>query len=112
VRSASAPPAKRLTRFEDKLTVFWMLTTLFALATMALGFGATAYDALRSASPDDDARVLAIMDYARFATAVTSLMLLAATPIVLKVRQVPPPRAITIFVLLVATLGLVWALLT
>jgi hypothetical protein len=111
VRSASAPPAKRLTRFEDKLTVFWMLTTLFTLATITLGLGATAYEAFREASPDEVER-LAVADYARFATAITSLMLLAATPIVLKVRQVPPPRAITVFVLAVAAFGLAWALLT
>jgi hypothetical protein len=109
--SAPAPPAKRLTRFEDKLTVFWMLTTLFTLATITLGLGATAYEALRDASLDE-VKPLAVADYARFATAITSLMLLAVTPIVLKVRQVPPPRAITVFVLAVGAFGLAWALLT
>lgn len=104
--------AKRLTRFEDKLTVFWMLTTLFTLSTIALGLAAMAYDAFRDASPGDGANSLAVADYARFATAVTSLMLLASTPIVLKVRQVAPPRAITVFVLATATVGLAWALLT
>ena len=108
----TTPAAKQVTRFEDKLTVFWMLTTLFTLATMTLGFGATAYESFRDATPGDGATTLAVTDYARFATAVTSLLLLASTPIVLKVRQVAPPRAITIFVLAVAAVGLAWALLT
>lgn len=111
-RTATTSAAKQVTRLEDKLTVFWMLTTLFTLATMALGFGATAYDSFRDASAGDGARVLAVADYARFATAITSLMLLASTPIVLKVRQVAPPKAITVFVLATATVGLAWALLT
>lgn len=89
-----------------------MLTTLFTLATMTLGFGATAYETLRTPSPSDGPTTLAVADYARFATAFTSLMLLASTPIVLKVRQVAPPRAITIFVLAVATAGLAWAFLS
>ena len=115
IRATPTPTAfgaKRLTRFEDKLTVFWMLTTLFTLATMTLGFGATAYEALRTPSPNDGPATPAVADYARFATAFTSLMLLVSTPIVLKVRQVAPPRAITIFVLAVATVGLAWAFLS
>lgn len=89
-----------------------MLTTLFTLATIALGLGAAAVEAFRVSPSGKAGPALAVGDYARFATAVTSLLLLAMTPIVLKLRQVAPPRAITVFVLCTATLGLAWALLT
>ncbi|HEV7280165.1 MAG TPA: hypothetical protein VGN57_08135 [Pirellulaceae bacterium] len=108
----SAPEARRPARFEDQLTVFWMLTTLFTLATMTLGLGATAYDALRASASDSSGASLAVVDYARFATAVTGLLLLGMTALVLKVRRVAPPRAITLFVLIIATAGLLWAMLT
>jgi hypothetical protein len=89
-----------------------MLTTLFTLATITLGLGAMGYDAFLASPSDESGSTLAVVDYARFATAVTGLALLGMTPVVLKVRQVPPPRAITLFVLCTATVGVSWALLT
>ena len=87
-----------------------MLSTVFTLAAIALGLTATTYIGF-VASAEARPRASAVVDYARLTTAIVSLLLFALTPIVLWLRRVPPPRAITAFVLATATCGLGWALL-
>ncbi len=80
-------------KLEDTLTIGWMLSVM---TTLFFEAGALVAQWFAAAHKDFD-RAGAMADVVLFTAAVVGLFALVMTPIVLKIRKVPPPRGITIF---------------
>ena len=98
------PPRSRETRSTDALTIGWMLMVLTALVC-ELGFLA----ARGFAGPESEGSLAVLMVLLLFASTVIGLGVLLLTPVVLKVRRDPPPRAIVVFSVVVGAAP--WALI-
>ena len=94
-RNSKQPPSRE-TRSTEALTIGWMLMVVTALLC-ELGFMATrGFAAANSAGSLTVLTVLLLL-----ASVIIGLGVLLLTPVVIKVRRDPPPRAIVIFSLLV-----------
>lgn len=89
------------TRTAEAVTVAWMLTALATLAAeffALLGWVAVAITARSGKVPVEFAMLPALLT---FISLVTGLICLLLIPVTHRVRKVPPPRSVTIFVAVV-----------
>jgi hypothetical protein len=105
--AAVAPADANESRAAVALTVGWMLSVLSTLAALAVaalvGLATLAWPA-----PEDQAHPLAALaGMMLFVAIATGLLCLALTPLALRVRQIPPPLAITIGAVLIGLAPLV-----
>jgi hypothetical protein len=100
-----APTIDTEERSSVAITVAWMLATMacFLAEIVWLGSELAILNLTRAQLPG---AVLVIPDMMRLTAVCTGLLGLTLLPFVLRVRQAPPPRAVTIFSVLVCILPL------
>lgn len=84
-------------RAADAVTVLWMLAVM---TTLLCELGAAAANWYAATNPDA-AKIEALLVVLLFGAVVNGSLTLVLTPVVLKVRRVPPPRGITVFAVVV-----------
>jgi hypothetical protein len=88
------------------ITVAWMLATLACLMSETVWLIGALW--IRMSAEDPSRHPLAIIpDMMRLIAVCTGILALILMPFVLRVRRTPPPRAITAFSIIIATLPLV-----
>jgi hypothetical protein len=100
-----APTIDTEERSSVAITVAWMLATMacFLAGILWLGSQLAILNLARNQIPG---AVLVIPDMMRLTAVCTGLLGLTLLPFVLRVRQAPPPRAVTIFSVIVCVLPL------
>jgi hypothetical protein len=111
VSAATAKPAARIDLPEEErssvaVTVAWMLATLACLMSETVWLIGAVWIRMSEGDPSRHPLVI-IPDMMRLIAVCTGILALILLPVVLRVRQAPPPRAITGFSIVVAALPLV-----
>lgn len=91
------------TRAIDALTIFWMLSSLTALALTLVGLSLS-WAVSRSEGTE---RWSMLAELLLFASLISGLVTLLLTPLTVKLRRVPPPRPVTWAAVLIGLLPLV-----
>ncbi len=100
-RAAATRPAE--TRTSEAATIAWTLTVITVLGC---DIGAIAASFYTGARPDS-VLIAALFESLMFAAVAIGIISLMLLPVVLKVRRQPPPRAFTVFAVLVAAAPIV-----
>ncbi len=92
--------AQEETRASLTVTVGWMLGALATFAAEAVGVLVNTIVVVTQSAPT---WLQAVSQILFFVASITGLMTLLITPVCLKIRHVPPPKPITLLVIVIAT---------
>ena len=104
-KTAKKRPAKKRieeSRAAEATTVFWMLTMLATLGAEILALAGWAWLALFSARQESDTAIQSLPTLLLTTAGLTGLICLLLIPLVYKLRQSPPPKAMTLFTVLIS----------